>query len=69
MKTRVCLIYFLHGCSYIPVLTFHMVDSGFSVIGENLQAFGNSSILRHIKAYSGVNGHIQECFWYFHKPL
>ena len=45
-----------------------MVDSGFSVIGENLQAFEE---FKHIKTHSGIfrhNGHIQECFWYFHKP-
>ena len=54
MKTRVCLIYFLHDCSYIPVLTFHMVDSGFSVIGENLQAFEE---FKHIKTHSGIFRH------------
>ena len=46
-----------------------MVDSRFSVLVKVFKHFRNSSILRHIQAYSGVNGHIQECFWYFHNPL
>ena len=35
--------------------------------GKRLQVFEELKHIKHIQAYSGVNGHIQECFW--HNPL
>ena len=37
--------------------------------GKSLQVFEEFKHIKHIQAYSGVNGHIQECFWHFHNPL
>ena len=45
-----------------------MIDSGFSVLIQAFKHFRISSIVRHTQAYSGVNGYIQECFWYFRNP-
>ena len=41
-----------------------MADSGLSV--TVFKHFRISSVLRHIQAYLGVNGHIQGCFWHFY---
>ena len=46
-----------------------MADSGFSVSVKVFNHFRMLSVFRHIQAYSGVNGHIQKCFWNFHNPL
>ena len=46
-----------------------MADSGLSVLVKVFEHVKILSVLRHIQAYSGVNGHIQECFWHFHNPL
>ena len=46
-----------------------MADSGVSVLVKVFKQFRNSRISRYIQAYLGVNGHIQEGFWHFYKPL
>ena len=35
--------------------------------GKSLQVFEEFKHIKHIQAYLGVNGHIQERFW--HNPL